>query len=60
MKRKIDVPTVPTEIDEVERCRRVRRTLERKHKNLVGLGRWLGTLQKQRDQEASQKKKRKR
>lgn len=35
-------------IDEVERCRRVRRELEREHKTLDGLFDWLTGLEKER------------
>ena len=39
----------PAALDEVERCRRVRRRLERKHGGLDGMCDWLATLQERSD-----------
>ena len=39
----------PAALDEVERCRRVRRLLERKHGGLDGVCDWLASLQARRD-----------
>lgn len=41
-------PALPAEIDEVERCRRVRRALEQTHGGLEGLCDWLESLERQR------------
>ena len=41
-------PNPSPEIDEVERCRRARRTLEQTHGGLDGLCDWIEALQQQR------------
>jgi hypothetical protein len=48
--------SLPPDYDEVERCREVRRALERSHGGLNGLCHWLEKLQRQRQEQPSRRK----
>jgi hypothetical protein len=45
-----------TDLDEVERCRQVRRGLERVHRGLDGLCHWLESLQRRPQQKPTRRK----
>ena len=50
------ITNATTELDEVERCRRVRRALEQEHRDLDGLCSWLVRIERQSRRTSSRKK----